>query len=159
MHQVDAYNLTLCLCKAALAAGTTTTYSTTGTTVYAIKGKAYSVAAATNAATPTTDANTGAAFVAVGVNKGSVFVWGYNAAGAVKVAQGEVNDIDAAGNFVSAPEFPGLPDDFCAFAYLVVKVGSTGSAWTMGSSNLSGATGVTYAFQDVAGLPSRPQVA
>jgi hypothetical protein len=42
--------------KVALAAGTTTTISTTGTTTYGINGKAYSKAAITNGATPTTDA-------------------------------------------------------------------------------------------------------
>lgn len=150
---------TFCAVKATLAAGTTTTFSTTGATVYCIGGKAYSVAAKTNAATPTTDVNTGEAFVGIDANEGSVFVFGYNAAGDAKVAQGTVTDLDAGGKFVQVPEFPALPADFCAFAYMTVLVGSTGSTWTFGSSNQSGATGVTYNRQDVMTMPSRPQAA
>lgn len=147
-----------CLSKATLAAGTTTTVSTTGTTVYGINGKAYSAAALSNAATPTTDVVTGAAFVGVAANYGSVFVHGFNAAGALKVAQGTVTALDAAGNFVTAPAFPAFPNDFAPFAYLVIKAGSTASTWTYGSSNQSGATGITYTRQDLIGMPSRLQI-
>ena len=62
MDLLAAVPLTLSLSKATFAAGTTSTYSTTGTTVYAIKGKAYSTAAKSNVATPTVDIATGAAF-------------------------------------------------------------------------------------------------
>lgn len=148
-----------CLSKATLAAGTTTTVKTTGTTVFAIDGKAYSHAALSNAAAPTTDVVDGNAFTAVGVNQGSIFVHGFNSAGALKVAQGSVEDLDAGGNFVTAPRNPAFPDDFAPFGYLVVKVGATGSAWTYGSSNQSGVTGVTYTRQDIVSLPSRLQIA
>lgn len=158
MQQLDIAGLTMCTSKAALAAGTTTTYSTTGATLYCIKGKAYSVAAKTNAATPTTDINTAAAFVGVDANKGSVFVFGYNAAGAVKVAQGSVEDLDASGNFVIAPNFPALPEDFAPFGYLIIQAGSTASTWTLGTSNQASATGITYTRQDVMAMPSRVQL-
>ena len=154
----SAAGFTGCLSKATLAAGTTTTISTTGTTVYAIKGKAYSAAALTNGTTPTTDVVDGLAFTAVGVNQGSLFVHGFNAAGALKVAQGSVVDLDASGNFISAPANPALPDDFAPFAYLLIKVGSTGAAWTYGTSNQSAATGVTYTRQDVIAMPDRLQI-
>lgn len=158
MDTLSQIPLTMCTMKATLAAGTTTTYSTTGTTLYCIGGKAYSKAAVTNGATPTTDATTAAAFVAVGANYGSVFVFGYDSSGTIKVSQGSVVALDASGAFILAPQFPAIPDSVCPFGYLVIKAGSTASNWTFGSSNLSGATGITYTFVDVMTLPARPQV-
>lgn len=145
--------------KAGFAAGTTTTTTTANTTIYSLAGKAYSAAAASNAATPTTDALTGAAFVGVAANKGSIFAFCRDAAGNIKVVQGDVKSLDVSGNFIDAPQFPIIPDTLACYAYLVIKCGSTASTWTMGSSNMSGATGVTYAFVDVLTLPVRPQVA
>lgn len=152
-------SMTGCLMNAALAAGTTTTISTTGTTHFAIRGKAYSTAAKTNAATPTTDAATGSAFTAVSANNGCVFLVGFDSSGAVKVVQGTITALDSAGAFVLAPQLPNVPDTIAAIGYIVIKCGSTASNWTFGSSNLSGATGVTYTFVSVAmGLPDRPQI-
>lgn len=153
----NLFGALMCTVKAALAAGTTTTYSTTGTTLYCIGGKAYSKAAVTNGATPTTDVNTETAFIGVEANKASVFVFGYNAAGTVKVAQGSVEDLDVSGNFITLPEFPAIPDDFCPFGYLLIQCDSTASTWTFGSSNQASATGVTYTRQDVMTMPTRPQ--
>jgi hypothetical protein len=159
MDFLAAQPQTGCMMNAALAAGTTTTISTTGTTHYAIQGKAYSTAAKTNAATPTTDANTGAAFVAVGANYGSIFTVGLDSSGAVKVMQGSVTALDSSGAFITAPQFGAVPDTVCPIGYIVIKCGSTASNWTFGSSNLSGATGVTYTFVSVAlGMPGRTQV-
>jgi hypothetical protein len=163
MESLVNRDFTGCLMKAAVAAGTTTTYSTTGTTQYSINGKAFSKAAVTNGATPTTDVNTGASFVPVTASKGSVFVIGYNAAGTVKVAQGEIVNLTpeadgANASFVEAPEFPSLPDDFCPIAYILTKVGASGSSWTFGSSNLAGPpSNVKHIIQDVTTLPGRPQ--
>lgn len=149
-----------CLSAATLAAGTTTTITTTGATVYAIDGKAYTTAALTNQAHPTTDVNTGAAFVGVPIGYGSVFVYGYNAAKALKCAQGQVVALDSAYNFTVAPQFPAMPADFCPIGYMTIKAGAGSSTWTAATSNQSAATGITYARQDVAlGLPARPQIA
>lgn len=162
MQKVDMNGATFCTSKAALAAGTTTTFATTGATLYCINGKAYSTAAGSNAATPTVDPNTGVAYKAVGVNKGSVFVHCYDgqaaAANAIKVYQGSIVDLDAGGNFTSAPEFPAIPDSVCPFAYELIQVASNGSAWTFGASNQSSVTGVTFTRQDVMVLPDRPQL-
>jgi hypothetical protein len=157
MQEITNRGATMCVSKAALAAGTTTTFSTTGATLYCIEGKAYSVAAKTNAATPTTDANTGEAFIPVTENQGSVFVFGYNAAGDTLVAQGDVKELDAGGQFTELPEFPPIPEDFCPFAYMGIKVADGGTTWTFGSSNQAGVSGVTYTRQDVMTLPRRPQ--
>jgi len=160
MDMQSQAGMTGCLMKAALAAGTTTTISTTGTTHFAIKGKAYSAAAKTNAATPTTDAATGSAFTGITANQGTVVVVGLDSAGAVKAVQGTVTALDSEGNFINAPQLPYVPDTIAPIGYIVLKGGSTlTGTWTFGSSNLSGVTGMTYTFVDVAlGLPARPQI-
>ena len=172
MDALQQIPFTMCMTKATLAAGTTTTFSTTNATIVAIKGKAFTISAAANAATPTPDKNTGVAFVPVTANAGSVFVFCYDntsttAATAIKVVQGSVQALDgsqtdgsnASAKFVVSPQFPAIPDTLCPFGYLVVKVGTSGSAWTFGTSNLSGVANTGYAFQDVITLPDRPQVA
>jgi len=166
MDSLQQTSLTGALSKAAVAAGTTTTYTTTGNTVYCINGKAYSAAAVTNAATPTTDITTGAAFPAQAIGSGSVYVYGLNAAGAIKVAKGTDVTLAADGSFLDLPSFPALPEDFCPIAYQLVRLApSTATTpavatWTFGTNNQSGVTGVTYARQDVAlGMPARPQAA
>lgn len=163
MQNFDARGFTGTLMKATLAAGTTTTYSTTGTTQYSINGKAYSKAAVTNGATPTTDIVTGAAFVALTASKGCKFVFGYDASGTVRVAQGAIVDLDGAADGANAlfikgaPPLPPVPDDFAPFAYCETKVGASGSTWTFGSSNLAGPpSNVLHTFTDVTTLPTRP---
>ena len=159
MDNLTQIPLTLCTMKAALAAGTTTTYSTTGTTLYCIKGKAYSKGAVTNGATPTTDIVDGLAFTGITANQGTVIVFGYDSGGTIRCAQGEVQALDVSGNFINSPQFPATPDTVCPFGYLIAKGGSTLSGtWTFGSSNLSSVTGMTYTFVDVMTLPDRPQV-
>lgn len=151
---------TFCTQKVTLAAGTTTTLSNTGTTHYCIKGKAYSKAAMSNTATPTTDANTGSAFNAVVTNYGSIFVVGFDKDGNLKAAQGSIEALDSAGAFINAPQFPVVPDTMCPVGYIVIKAGSTASAagWVFGTSNMSSVTGITYTFVDIMTLPSRPQI-
>lgn len=159
MDNLQQIPLTLCLSKVTLAAGTTTTISTTGTTTYGLKGKAYTKAAITNGATPTTDAATGAAFTGITANQGTVVVIGLDSSGAIKAAQGSVESLDASGAFILAPKFPVIPDTMCPIGYIVLKGGSTlVGTWTFGSSNLSGVTGMTYTFVDIVTLPDRPQI-
>ena len=162
MQRLDGRGFTGTLMKATAAAGTTTTYSTTATTYYSIDGKAYSKAAVSNGATPTTDINTGFAFLALAASKGCKFVFGYDASGTLRVAQGPIVDLDGAADganatFVTKAPFPPLPDDFAPFAYLETKVGASGSSWTFGSSNLAGPpSNVLHTFTDVTTLPTRP---
>jgi hypothetical protein len=143
---------------AGLAAGTTTTYTTANATVNSILGKMYSVAAQTNTATPTTDAVTGSAFTALQIGEACVFVYGFNAAGSAVVAQGAVVEVNDDGSFIQLPDYPPIPSDFAPFAYDVVRVLSTGSAWTFGASNQSSVTGVEHLRVDVSTLPDRPNV-
>ena len=155
----NSKGLTMCTEKAGLTAGTTSTYTTANATGGFINGKfVTALAAQTNTATPTTDARTGAAFVALAASQGCVFVYGLNAAGAIQVIQSEVLSLDADTNDfkdAQAPQFPVIPDTVMPFGYVVVKNGSTGSAWTFGSSSWT-ATGVTDTYTDVGVLPPRP---
>jgi hypothetical protein len=159
MHLHALAPTTMCHSYAGLTAGTTTTYTTANAIDYSIAGLIYNKAAQTNAATPTTDATTGAAFVGVTANQGCVFVFAYDASGNLKVTQGAVTALDTSGNFIAAPQFPSPADGTCPFGYLVFKGGSTLSGtWTFGSSNLSSVTGATYSFKNLSTLPGRPVV-
>lgn len=139
--------------------GAATTFTTSATTLqYCIGGKAYTKAQVSGGATPTTDAVTGAAFVALAASKACAVVWGFDSAGNLKCAQGPIVSLDSGNNFVDGqpPAFPTLPDTICPIAYTLHKNGSTGSAWTFGTSNWN-ATGMTNVVQDVLVLPDRPQ--
>ena len=146
---------------AGLSAGTTTTISTANTIQYCLRGKAISPKTAiTNGATPTTDAATGLAFTPLSANQGTVILLGLDASGNLKACQGSVQALDSSGAFILAPQFPNAPDTVAIFGYIVLKAGATLSGtWTFGSSNLSGVTGMTYAFTNLMGLPDRPQIA
>ena len=151
------------------ASGAATTVGSTGTIHYSIKGKAYTASALSSTATPTTDWATGLAFTALAKNYGTVFMFGLDAAGTLRVIQGTVVPLDgivSSNKFIIAPEFGGLgaagsgsdANNFCPIAYITVANGTTGSGWTFGTSNWN-ATGITVAIQNVIGMPSRPQVA
>jgi hypothetical protein len=163
MNPVEMRGLNMAMLAAGLAAGTTTTLSTTATVPFCINGKAYSKTAITNGATPTTDAANSLAFRPVPANTGSVFVACFDASGNVKVCQGEVTNLDpASGLFTNAPEFPTIPDTLTPIGYIIIKAASTYVAtttgWLFGTHNLSAVTGITYTFVDVMTLPTRPQV-
>lgn len=158
MNPLEQTPLTMATTKAGAAVGTTTTYVTANTTQYCIKGKAYSTAAKTNVATPVVDIADGLAFSAVPVSNGSVFTLCFDSGGTLRVTQGTIEALDASNAFINLPQFGAVPDTVCPFAYLLVKVGSTGVAWTFGTSNLSGPpTGVVFTFVDVFTMPDRPQ--
>lgn len=158
MDNLAQVPLTMCTTKAGLAVGTTTTLTTANTQLYCIKGKAYTKAGTSNEATPTTDSNTGAAFLPIAVNKAGVFVICRNAGGDLKAVQGQIVDYTDDGVFKDAPQFPVIPNDLCPIGYELVKVISTGSTWTFGSSNQASQTGITKVLVDVMTLPDRPQV-
>lgn len=142
----------------ALAAGTTTT-TTFGAIAFRIGAKTYTKAAGTATTTPTTDANTGAAFVAQSYTtpQTCVYVFGFNAAGDFKCAQGTPVTTTAYTGKNEVLRFPKLPVDFCPIGWEIVSLGATAVAtWTMGTNNQSAVTGVTYTFVPAAFLPSQP---
>lgn len=150
--------------NAGLAAGTTSTYTTTAATNAAILGKyGTQLAAQTNTASPTTDALTGAAFKPLSPNQATVLVWGVNFAGAIQLIQGGIENTQVGvtttvGAFNNLPQFPSLPDDFCPLAYTVVRTAPAAATWTPGTSAWA-ASGVTATFRNVSTLPDRPQTA
>ena len=153
---------TMCFTKATLAAGSTTTVSTTTAASFTIQGKMYLQSAAwSNKAHPTTDANTAAAFVNIPANYGSVIVYGTDSGGTnLLAAQGKIVPLNDAGAFIAAPDFPVIPDTMCPLGYLLIKCGSTASSgWTPATSNQASVTGVTYTRADVSTLPPKPQIA
>lgn len=158
-QNLDLYGGNYTTTKAGFSAGTTSTLTTANVSQLAIGGKSYSKAAASNAASPTMDAADGLAFTPVLANQGTVFTLGFNAAGTLQAVQGDIKALDVAALFIDAPQFGTAPDSFCPAAYLVVKVGANGAAWTFGASNLAGPpTGVTLSFADILTMPARPQV-
>ena len=153
--------LTMNHTNAGFVAGTTSTYTTAVTTTCSFKGKfGTTLAAQTNTASPTADAMTGAAFVPVLANQATVLVWGVNEAGAIKCAQGsivptEIGVTTTVGAFISAPQFPSLPEDFCPIAYQLVRVSPTGATFTAGTTQWA-ASGITCSVaKNIATLPDR----
>lgn len=152
----------LCLTSAGITglSGAATTFSTGGTKTFMLNGDLYTRAAFAGAATPTTDVNTGVAFRTLAVNQGSVYVWLLEGSGGtIRVAQGSIEQLDSAGNFLNAPQFPQIPDGAVAIAYSVVRAGSTyaGSGFRFGSDNWN-TTGITIASRNVGLLPPRPRI-
>jgi len=152
-----AFGGNICVSKAGLAAGTTTTSTIGADTNYAIAGRMYTKSSASNATTPTTDHATGAAFRALAANQACIFVYALDAAGAIKVIQGPIVSLSDVTGKLSAVHFPGVPDDVCPIGYLYAQAGATLSGtWLFGTNNLSSVTGMTYTFRDLAVLPAAP---
>lgn len=156
-------SFTLSVANAVMSAGTTSTYVTTTSTACIIAGKwATVLTAQNNTATPTTDATTGLAFVALAPNQACALVLGINAAGTIKMSQGPaiataIGVTTTVGALISDPQFPGLPSDFCPLAYTIVRTAPSAAAWTPGTSSWT-ASGVSAStFQNIAMLPPRPQ--
>jgi hypothetical protein len=156
-------SVTINLANAGAVAGTTSTFTSTATTAGVIGGKfVTTLAAQTNAASPTLDWATGNAFVPLQPNQCCALVFGQNAAGVLKLCQGQViaNGIGVTttvGALVTEPQFPGLPNDFIPLAYTIVRTAPSAAAWTPGTGSWT-ASGVSAStFQNVAWLPARPQ--
>ena len=158
MNNNNNNGATMCFSKVGLIAGTTSTYTTTVATDYIINGKfGTQFATKTNQATPTTDFNTGLVFPALAVNEGVALVFGTIAAGTVVLLQGEIEALDpTGGEFIIAPDFPAIPNTMVPFGYVILQNGSTGSAFTVGSSSWA-ATGMVDTFVDIGMMPDRPQ--
>lgn len=170
-----------CTSKVTLAEGTTTTLSNTGTILYCINGIAYDKAAMSNAATPTTDYATGAAFIPIPIpgtttnlpagvvvsanGYACAFLVGLDSAEALKVIQGPIVPLDTSGVPMFAPTLPSSmgpvgpnsgDNNFCPIGYVVVKASSTAVAtWTFGTTDWT-TTGITTSLGDLMTLTGRP---
>jgi len=151
-------------------AGTTNTMTTTVASECSLRGKfTTALAVLTNSATtPTLDANTGVAFVPIvstsaDGGQACCYVFGVNNAGTLVAAQGastptELGVTTTVGRFLLAPQFPPIPNDFCPFAYTVVRTSPTGNTFTFGTTNWT-ASGITCSvFRNISQLPDRPQI-
>ena len=157
--------ITASYANAAGVAGTTSTFTTTVTTAGVINGEwVTAITALTNSASPTTDATTGAAFIALAPNQCCALVFGQNKAGTVKLSQGPIiaclpGVTTTVGGFAYAPQFPALPDDFMPLCYTIVSTAPSASAWTPGTSSWTASGVSATTFQNVSQLPKRPQIA
>lgn len=152
-----AFGGNMSLGKAGLAAGTTTTSTIANQTDYMVGGQSYRKATASNAASPTVDITGGGAFRPLIANTAAIFVYGLDAAGAIRVAQGPIVPLSDVTGGLSAVHFPDLPDTIAPIGYLYAQAGSTlVGTWTFGTNNLSGVTGMTYTFRDINEIPAAP---
>lgn len=137
-----------------------TVYDTTVAIDYSVNGKAYQKATVADGATPTTDGNTGDAFVAVLPDRVCTLVWGLNAAGTVSLYQGPIQVVDGNTDVAKIyPQFPSIPDTITPFAYTIFQTDGTSSAAGLlpGTANWN-ATGLTVTTVNVLTLPNRPQI-
>lgn len=145
-----------------LAAGSTTTLSTTGAINTTIRGRNVTKTALSNTASPTTDANTGAAFVAIPALKCCNFIVGVDINGNLKAIQGRQEDLNSDGSYRFLPQFPPVPSDFGPFGLITIKAAANASSapgWVFGASNWAAVTGITATFDDLGSIPDRPTVA
>ena len=170
MQSNSVYGLAFNHTSAALVAGTTNTLTSTVTTVCSINGKfATTKGAITNSSfateSITTDATTGLAFIPLTststAGSACALVFGINAAGALKLAQGPIvatalGVTTTPGAFIAAPQFPALPADFCPIAYTLVRTSPSVPTFTVGTSSWANNS---TTFQNIATLPVRPQIA
>ncbi len=157
----DLKGINLAYTSGALTAtGAETVYDTTVTITFCIDGKLYAKTAVTDGATPTTDGNTGAAFVAVTTDKVCPFVWALNSSGTVSLYQGTIEDVDGDTDAaIDYPQFPSLPDSVTPFAYTVYQTtGASAAAGLRPGTDNWNATGLTATHVNISALPDRPQV-
>lgn len=163
--------ITINLTSLVLTTGTTSTFSVGADSDHVCNGKfqtAYTDA--DNVATPTTDYNTGVAFLPItgvsGVSgQGTVIVWGLLEGGdatatSIKCMQGSVESLELASTtFVRAPQFPSIPNNITPFAYQVLKQTSQESqAALFGTTAWDAGTYYTNAIVNIAQMPLQPQV-
>ena len=157
--------LTVGFINSGLTLPSTSVYSTATAPAGIINGKfVTSIGVDTTQATPTTDAATGAAFVAVAPNKATVLVFGQNKAGAIKMAQGSIVDTypgvtTTVGAFKDVPNFPSLPKDFMCLAYVLVRTAPSAASWVPGTGEWAASGVTTGTVVDIGALPDFPQVA
>ncbi len=167
MDNLQSVPITACFNKTGAVAGTTNSFTTTAASQCAIKGKfATALGILTNSATtPTTDANTGAAFAPILPNTAAAIVFGVNLAGTLVAVQGpavatETGVTTTVGAFREAPQFPVLPDNFCPIAYTVVRVAPSGGAgFICGTTQWAASSMSCSTFTNISTLPDRPQTA
>lgn len=142
------------------SAGTGASLTTSAATSCVINGKfCTALAPQTNAALPVVDAASGQAFNSLKAGQTCSVVFGTNSAGQLQVCQGRAIDCAPGGTLLIDPQFPGMPNDFCPFAYTIVRTATGAAAWTPGVSAWAATGVVSSTFQNCCQLPNRPQAA
>jgi hypothetical protein len=136
--------------------GGATTLGSTNRFDYCISGFNYTKAAFNASATPTTDVNTGVAFLPVAKGFGCLFSAMLDASGNLKVAQGQIQAVDAAGYLIADPQMPAIPAGYCPISLIGVINAITTASWVFGTNNWTGISGTTCAIADIGTYPSRP---
>lgn len=168
MDQLPQRGITMTVITPALVTGTTNSITTTVTANWCCNGKEQTAQTAlTNAATPTTDFNTGLAFpalqgIASGGGQGAIVVYGYLEGGAngiasVKAMQGPKVALDAAGLFANPPQFPAIPDNITPFAYQVIKHFGQATTFQLGVTSWA-ASGASNVIVNCKQLPVKTQI-
>jgi hypothetical protein len=173
MNASELAGLTVCANDQACIAGGTTTITLSTAKDYVIAGKTYTQATTTDVQPNTTDLNTGVTMAGISPGYGAAIVIGAtsSASTTLRMVQGAVQELEAntsayhPGAFKVNPQFPSLPDDFCPFGWVIVKVATdytAGSTYVFGSSNTtatgaqnSAATAHANTFTS-GNLPNRP---
>lgn len=166
---------TFCNLDCALAGGATTTLTLGVAPYYCIDGKAYTQGATSAVQPSIVDLNTGVTLAGIPAGHGAVILVGATSSESttLRMVQGKTQALYAnasaytPGAFVVTPQFPNIPDDFCPFGYVVVKVATdytAGASYVFGSSDVtvtgsqnSAATAHANTFVSVMTMPSRPQ--
>ncbi|MFA7269931.1 MAG: hypothetical protein WC073_11350 [Sterolibacterium sp.] len=166
---------TFCNLDCALAAGSTTTLTLGVAPYYCIRGKAKTQAAVSAVQPSIIDLVTGVTMEGIAPGYGAVILVGAGATESttLRMVQGPQQELQAdtaaytPGDFMTPPQFPGVPEDFCPFGYVVVQVATdytAGSTYIFGSSNVtatgaqnSAATAHKNTFVSVMVMPDRPQ--
>lgn len=173
MNASELAGLTVCANDQAVIAGTTTTLTLSTAKDYVIAGKTYTQATTTNVQPSLIDLNTGVTLAGIAPGYGACLVIGTtsSASTTLRVVQGPVQPLGAntaaytPGAFAVNPQFPHMPDDFCPFGWVIVKVATdytSGATYVFGSSNTtatgaqnSAATAHANTFTS-GNLPDRP---
>ncbi len=166
MEKTVLSGITLNHLNTGAVAGTTNSFTTTVASVCSINGKfATALGVLTNSATtPTTDANTGAAFAAILPNTAAAVVFGVNAAGTLVAVQGPAvptatGVTTTVGAFKDYPQFPAIPADFCPIAYTLIRAApSLTAGFSVGVSEWAASGASCTTFKNIATLPDRPQI-
>jgi len=167
--------LTMIPLDTALASGATTTLTLGAVGPYCIRGKAYTQAAVSAVQPSITDLVTDETLAGIAAGYGAVILVGATSSESttLRMCQGPASALDAntaaytPGSFINPPQFPAMPEDFCPFGYVVVKVATdytSGASYVFGSSNTtatgaqnSASTAHDNTFVSIMALPDRPQ--
>ena len=142
-NAIEGGSITLTTAGITGLSGAAATYSTGATAMsFMVDGKFLTKAQVSGGSIAATDGNTAKAFKAQAASTVCAYLFSIDASGNHHMSQGPVvayTDTTALSTVVPLPAVPG---NDAPFAYAVIKNGSTGSAWTFGTSNWN-ATGIT----------------